>query len=477
MVWTAIQKYSKMGIGFISGIILARLLTPYDYGCIGMLAIFMVVAETFIDGGFGSALIQKKRPTQEDYSTIFFWNMGLATIMYVVLFFSSPAIARFYKIPVLCDVLRVQGLILFIYSLNLIQRNQLKKQLRFKILAIVRIVTSVISLIITIIMAYVGFGVWALVTQNLIGAAIPAVVFWVYTKWKPSWTFSWKSFKELFNFGIFMFMTHLINNLSTQLQGLFIGRLYNPATLGYYSKASGTERLASGTITGVMTAVTYPLYAEVQDDLPRMQNMLKHLTSTISFITFPLLAILLLVAKPVFILLYSDRWVESVPYFQVLCFAGLGGCLTSINTQCIAAIGKSKVMFFWTVIKRIVGIFCIIAGLYLFGMYGLLVGVVINYWLSYFVNIWLVSKYIGYKWTTQCLDLIPIALSVTIVGIISYFCGNLMGLELYADGLVKFFIFVFLYVGWFLLFKPESYLYTKGIVSPVITKFRNKHHF
>ena len=477
MVWTAIQKYSKMGIQFVSGIILARLLTPYDYGCIGMLAIFMVVAETFIDGGFGSALIQKKRPSQEDYSTIFFWNLGLATFMYTILYFSAPAIARFYKIPILCEVLRVQGLILFIYALNLIQLNQLKKQLRFKIIAVVRIVTSIISLIITIIMAYMGFGVWALVTQNLIGAAIPAVVFWGYTKWKPAWTFSWKSFKELFDFGIFMFMTHLLNNISTQLQGLFIGRLYNPATLGYYSKAHGTERLASGTITGVMTAVTYPLYAEVQDNLPKMQNMIKRLTSTISFITFPLLAVLLLVAKPVFVLLYSDRWVESVPYFQMLCIAGMGGCLTSVNTQCIAAIGKSKVMFCWTVIKRVVGLICIIGGLYLFGMYGLLVGVVINHWFSYFVNIWLVSKYIGYKWTTQCLDLLPIALTTAVAGTVTYFCVDLMGLEMYFDGLVKFVVFAILYIAWFLSAKPESYLYTKSIVSPVITKYRNKYHF
>ena len=476
MVWTAIQKYSKMGIQFVSGIILARLLTPYDYGCIGMLAIFMIVAETFIDGGFGSALIQKKRPTQEDYSTIFYWNMGLAGAMYAALFIFAPTIARFYKIPILSDVLKVQGLILFIYALNLIQRNQLKKQLRFKIIAIVRIVTSVISLIITIVMAFMGFGVWALVAQNLIGAAIPAIVFWGYTKWKPTWTFSWKSFRELFNFGIFMFMTHLINNISTQIQGLFIGRLYNASTLGYYSKAFSTEKLASGTITGVMTAVTYPLYAEVQDDLPKMQNMIKRLTSTISFITFPLLAILLLVAKPVFILLYSDRWIDSVPYFQVLCIAGMGGCLTSVNTQCIAAIGKSKTMFYWTIIKRVVGITCIIGGLYLFGMYGLLVGVIINHWFSYFVNIWLVSKHIGYRWTTQVMDLLPIMLATAIAGIISYLCGCLLGLEMYSDGLVKFTIFVILYVGWFLYAKPESYLYTKSIVLPIMNKYKKRLH-
>ena len=154
MVWTALQKYSTMFIQFISGIILARLLTPYDYGCIGMLAIFMTLAEAFIDGGFGSALIQKKRPTQEDYSTIFWWNIGVAVVMYAILFFSAPAISRFYGIPLLCDVLRVQGVILFIYAFNIIQRNQLRKKLNFKLLSIVSIATSLIALGVTIYMAH-----------------------------------------------------------------------------------------------------------------------------------------------------------------------------------------------------------------------------------------------------------------------------------------------------------------------------------
>ena len=163
MAWTALQKYSTMFISFISGIILARLLTPYDYGCIGMLSIFMVLAETFIDGGFGSALIQKKQPTQEDYSTIFWWNICMAVLMYAILFVSAPAIARFYNIPLLSDVLRVQGLVLFIYAFNIVQRNQLRKKLNFKLLSIVSIITSVTTLSVTIFMAYSGYGVWALV--------------------------------------------------------------------------------------------------------------------------------------------------------------------------------------------------------------------------------------------------------------------------------------------------------------------------
>ena len=474
MVWTTIQKFSKMGIQFISGIVLARLLTPFDYGCIGMLAVFIALSDSFIDGGFGAALIQKKRPTQEDYSTVFHWNLFLATAFYTVLFFAAPAISRFYKIPLLCDVLRVQGVILFIYAFNLIQRNQLRKQLKFKIIAETRIATSVIALIVTIVMAYMGFGVWALVSQYLIGATIPTIVFWIYTKWRPSWVFSWQSFKELFGFGFYMFLTHLLNSLSRQIQNLLIGKFYSPETLGYYSKAQSTEKLASHTISGVMTSVTYPLYVEVQDDMPAMQNMIKRLTTTIAYITFPLLVILLLVARPLFIILYSDRWVESIPYFQVLCIAGLGACLTAVNTQPIAAIGKSKTMFIWTIVKRLVGISAVLIGLLIFGMYGLLVGVIINNWFSYFVNIYLVSKHVGYKWTRQVGDLFPITFAVLVAGVISYLCGAISHLNMYADGALKLITFVMLYICWSLFFKPESYLYTKSIVSPIIAKYKKK---
>ncbi len=474
MIWTMLQKFAKLGIQFISGIILARLLTPFDYGCIGMLLVFITVSEAFIDGGFGSALIQKKVPTQTDYSTIFFWNLGLSTLFYVILFFSAPYIAEFYDIPILSDVLRVQGLILFIYALNLIQRNQLRKQLKFKVIAVVRIVTSVIALIVTIVMALLGFGVWALVAHYLIGAAIPMVAFWVYTKWRPSWVFSWKSFKELFGFGVFMFLTHLLNNLGAQLQNLLIGRFYDPTTLGYYSKGNSTERLASNTIAGVMNSVTYPLFAEVQDDLPRMGNMLKRITMTISYLTFPLLAILVMVAKPVFIILYSDRWLESVPYFQLLCFAGLGVSISAVNTQPIAAIGKSKLMFIWTVIKRIVGILAIIIGLLLFGIWGLMGGVIFNSWFSYFANVWLVSKYIGYHWKTQLINLMPTTLATLCFGLFSYFSVSLLDLNLYADGVLKMAVFVVLYLGWSHFMQPEAYTYTKGILIPMLSKYKKK---
>ena len=469
MVWTSIQRFAGMGIQFISGIVLARLLTPYDYGCIGMLSIFMVLAEAFIDGGFGSALIQKKKPTQDDYSTIFWWNLGMAVLMYAILFVSAPAIANFYNIPLLCNVLRVQGFVLFIYAFNIVQRNQLRKNLNFKVLSIVTITTSLIALAVTIFMAYKGFGVWALVAQNLVMAAIPATVFWFFIKWRPIMSFSKQSFKELFGFGFYMFLTHLVNTFCSKLQGLLIGKLYSPATLGYFSKALNTERLASDSISSVMTQVTYPLYVKVQDDKPAMVNMIKRLTMTISYITFPLMMVLLLTAKPLFILLYSDRWLQSVPYFQVLCIVGLSSCLQAVNTQPIAAIGKSKTMFLWTLGKRSVGITFMVGGLFFYGMKGFLVGVIIYNWFCYFVNVGLVSKHIGYKWNRQLMDLMPVTIASLLSAVIAYIVARLLQWGMYPEGIMKLVICLGIYLGWSLLFKPEAYTYTLTIIP---TKFR-----
>ena len=474
MVWSAIQKYSTMLITFISGIILARLLMPEDYGAIGMLLIFMSLAEVFIDAGFGSALIQKKNPTQTDYSTVFYFNIVMSVILYVVIYLSAPAIAEFYRMPILCKVLRVQGLILFIYAFNIIQRNQIRKNLKFKVLSKVTITTSIISLIVTVILAYMGFGVWALVAQYFLGALIPCVFFWLTMNWRPTWEFSWASFRELFGFGSYMFLTHLFTTFSQRITGLLVGRWYNPETMGYYTKASSFSKYATLSISGVMIQTTYPLYASVQDDRERLINMVKRITSTLAYITVPMLSILILIAKPLIVLLYSDRWLPSVPYFQILCIGGMAGCLLSVNQQTIAAIGKSKVFFTWTIVKECVGIASQIIGLIIWGIWGLLAGKVFASWFSYIVNISLVSKHVGYKHYQQLIDLSPIFLASTLSMAVGYFVGDWLGLSFYVDALVKVVIFATMYIGWSVVFKPESYTYTLSIVRTLMSKKRNK---
>lgn len=472
MLWTAIQKYSTMVISFISGIILARLLMPEDYGAIGMLAIFMSLAEVFIDAGFGSALIQKKEPTQTDYSTVFYFNIGMSVILYAVIFFTAPAIADFYRMPILCKVLRVQGLILFIFAFNIIQRNQIRKNLKFKKLSTITIITSVISLSVTVIMAYAGCGVWALVAQNFIGALIPCVFFWITTSWRPTWEYSWASFKELFGFGFYMFLTHLTTTFSQRITSLLVGRWYDPATMGYYTKASDTSKQATLSISSVMIQTTYPLYSAVQDDKERLANMVKHITSTLAYITIPVLSLLVLVAKPLFVLLFTDRWLVSVPYFQILCIGGMAGCLQAVNQQTIAAIGESRVFFIWTIIKNAVGIALQVVGLIVWGMWGLLAGKVISSWFTYFVNISLVSKYVGYKNFQQLRDLAPMFVVSGIALLASLFVTKFFQFGLYSDGIVKALLFVTVYMGWSLLRKPEAFKYTLSVVEVLKSKHR-----
>lgn len=222
-----------------------------------------------------------------------------------------------------------------------------------------------------------------------------------------------------------------------------------------------------------MTEVTYPLYAEAQDDKAMMINMIKRLTTTLSYLTFPLMFIMILIAKPVFLLLYSERWLASVPYFQVLCIAGLPNCLQAVNLQTISAIGKSKTMFLWTLLKRGVGILAIVGGLVMWGMKGLLVGVTINSWFSYLVNIGLVSKHIGYKWTQQLKDLFPITAVSVLAAVVSFVFGYVIKGNMYVNGLLVLVVYLIIYIGWSVVFKPESYTYFLTII-PAKLRFWEK---
>ena len=475
VMWTSIQKFAGMGIQFFSGIVLARLLTPEDYGCVGMLAIFMVIADSFVDGGFGSALIQKKRPTQKDYSTVFFFNLGMSLLMYAILYAEAPAIAEFYNMPLLSSVLRVQGLVLLINAFSLIQRNQLRKQFRFKKLSIVALITAIISFAVTIFMAYRGYGVWSLVMLYLLSSLVPATIYWFTNKWYPILVFSKTSFKELFRFGFFMFLTNLISNIGNNIQGLLIGRFYIPAVMGYYTKAKSTEEIASTTISNVMGQVTYPLYAAYQHDMPALTNAIKRITSSVAYVTFPIMALLILLAKPVFVLLYSDKWLESVPFFQILCLAGIAICLQGVNFQAVAAVGKSKQMFSWTLVKRAIGIALIVAGLATFGITGLLVGMVMQSWVIYLINAYLVHKYIGYKLSKQFFDLLPILVLSIVSWAVTYGLAFLLPQwNMYVIAVIRLLVFVVVYLGGSMLFEMESFRLVKETIPMFMAKFKRK---
>ena len=255
MIWSFLQRFGSMGVSFISNIIFARLLTPDDYGCIGMLTIFIALSNTFIDGGFGSALIQKKRPTQEDYSTIFYWNVFLSIVLYAILFLCAPLIADFYNIEILSKILQVEGIILIINALGIIQNNQLRKQLKFKSIAHITLTASIVSVIVAIVMAYMGYGVWSLVAQQIVLSFVSTLLYWIHGSWRPSRTFSARSFKELFGFGSFILLSSLLNAFCNNLNGLLIGKFFNASSMGYFTQAKKLEDVFSSSIETVVGQV------------------------------------------------------------------------------------------------------------------------------------------------------------------------------------------------------------------------------
>lgn len=473
-VWTNIHKFASLLLSFISGIILARFLTPHDYGVIGMLSIFLAVSTTFIDGGFGSALIQKKRPTDTDYSTIFYWNMAFSAFLYWVLFLCAPYIARFYNLPLLSDVLRVQGLILMINAARIVQRNQLRKRLEFKKITIINLTAHVVALGVTIYLAWEGWGVWALVVQQLLVGVLTSGLYWITSTWKPILVFSLQSFKELFSFGGFVLLSNLINTICNNIQGLLIGKVYNSSTLGYYSKAQRIEGLSSTFISNVLNQVTYPVFSEVQDEKQRLILVLRKIICTSAFVTFPLLLLMILIAKPLFLLLYSERWLPCVPYFRLLCLAGIAICLQNVNYYAIAAIGKSKDLFHWTLVKRGIGLILVICGLWLYGIYGLLIGSIVTSWVIYIINAILVSKHLGYTLMHQFRDLLPIISLSIIAFFIAYLVMLIWPKGLYMDGIIKFTIFATIYLLSSVIWHLNAYEEAKETILVVINRIGSK---
>ena len=474
VVWSAFQKGGSILVGFISSIVLARLLIPEDYGLIGMLAIFIAVSEVFINGGFGSALIQKKRPTDMDYSTFFIWNLTISVFLYVVLFLCSPLIAGFYNQKILCSILRIYGVILIINSVSLVQTYQLRKQLNFKKIGAIEVSASALSLMVCIYFAWKGYGVWALVIQTLFGGTLKTLLFWLTSKWRPMLKFSVQSFKELFSFGGFILLSNLINTFCNNIQGLLIGRFYNPATMGYYSKAKSTEDLSSSFIAQVIDQVAFPVLAEAQNDKAYMIRMLKKFISVLAFLTFPIMLLLILLANPVFVILYSEKWLQSVPYFQILCLAGLAICLQGINYYAVAAAGKSKDMFLWTLVKRGVGLCLVVGGLAIWGIKGLLVGMVLTSYMIYFINAGLVSKHIGYTGMQQFKDLLPVILVSAVSFLVAFLIGHFLHLNMYVEGAIQLAVFAAIYLGLSVSFKLEAFAFSKEVVGSLMGKIKNR---
>ena len=294
MLWVAIQKFGTMILSFVSNLILARLLTPEDFGCIGMLAIFIALSGTFIDGGFGAAIVQKNNPDQTDYSTIFFWNLSLSIILYIFIWVLSPFVASFYDIPILEKVLRVQALMLIINSLALVQRARLRKNLKFKIQANIDLCSAFIAVVFAIIFAYSGYGVWSLVGYQLILNTCSTIGLWLVEKWRPSCVFSFASFKSLFKYGSFLLMSDLLNTLCDNIQGIIIGKRFSPNIMGFYSQAKKLEEIPTTSLSSVVSQVVFPVFSEIKDEMSALVSAHRKCIISVNYINIPLMILLII---------------------------------------------------------------------------------------------------------------------------------------------------------------------------------------
>lgn len=467
MMWGAIGKVGTLTINFLTNLVLARLLLPEDFGAIAMLAIFLAVSNIFIQGGLGTALVQKKNPDHRDYSTVFYWNLVVAVIFYLILYVSAPFIANYYDLPLVKPLLRVQSVVLLIQSFSIVQYTQLQKQMNFKALAIRNMAAALAGTLIAIPLALRGLGAWSLVASAILASIVNVLLLWKMSSWRPAWEFSFSSLKNLFSFGGLMLLSSLAETLYTNLQGLIIGKRFSAGDLGYFSQAKKLEEIPVTGLSSIVNDVTFPAFASIQDDPDRLLAGVRKSTKALSFLNFPMMILLIIIAKPLICLLYGSKWEPSAPYFQILCISGLIYTINTLNTNVIKSLGKGKIYFGIQITKRVIGIALILAGMR-FGIYGLLWAVAIVSYISFIINSLVNKKLITYGPFKQLWDVSFCLLASLVTGALIYGLGLVLPCHPYLTMTIQITLYVILYLLAAKLLKMEELDTYSSILSNIL---------
>jgi len=419
MLWNSIEKFSVQGSQFLIGILLARLLIPADFGLIGMIAIFIAIAQTFVDSGMGSGLIQRQNRSLEDYSTVFVFNFVVSLFFYILLFISAPYIADFYNTPALIPITRVIGINIIINSLSIVQRSMLTVELNFKTLAKINILSIMISGVCAIYFAYTGFGVWSLVYRQLIGSIVSVVLFWYFSKWKTSFVFSKKSFKDLFGYGSKILASGIYAQIFQNMYNIFIGKAYSASNLGFYTQAKQLAEVTAGTVTSILQQVTFPILAALQDDKERMILVYRRLIRMTAFFIFPTMTILAVLADPFVNFFLGTKWMPMVPLLQWMCFARILYPLSALNMNILNANGRSDLFLKVDLSKAPLTIIALIITIPI-SLKAMIVGQVITTFISFFINAYLPGKLYGYGPFSQIRDIWPIIVTTLITALVTY---------------------------------------------------------
>ena len=465
LFWSSVERFSNQGVQFVFSIILARLLSPSDYGIIAMVTIFFAVAQSFVDSGFSNALVRKTDRVEEDLSTCFYFNIGVGIIAYIVLFLIAPLVANFYNQPILSPIIRITGLGVILNSLCVVQQALFTIKIDFKSQAKITLSATVISGIVGILLAYQGYGIWALVWQGVASSIVRMGLLWLMSKWRPRTGFSKSSFNYLFGYGSKLLASGLLDTIYNNIYPIVIGKFYNPAQLGNYSRALGWAQLPSANITSILQRVTFPVLSAIQDDSLRLQNSYRRLLKLSAFIVFPLMMGLASMASPLIRVILTAKWDGCVLYLQILCFALMLYPIHAINLNLLQVKGRSDIFLRLEIIKKIIGVVILIITIPL-GITAMCLGMVFSSIICLIVNTYCTSRFIDVGLLTQLKDLRIILINSLVMGGGIYILTSFIDIE----GLK---LVMGIVIG-FLLYFIGSFYFSKAELQEVISLIKKK---
>ena len=423
MFWTFTQQFGTQLLSFIVSIFLARLLLPAEFGLIGMLAIFMGIGAALFEGGLTSSLIRSVAITTMDYSTVFIFNFIASILVYLLIFFAAPFIAQFYGQPLLVDITRIYALTFIFSAFGSVQNTILSRDLNFKKQAIVSLPALVIGNIAGIIFALKGFGVWSLVYAALLNSFLTSLFLWVSSQWKPKFIFDKKLFKIHFNYGYKLTLSSILDIIFTNAYQIIIGRFYSASQVGYYTRANTLMMLPVGNISAALNKVVFPLFSKVQDDVSRFRDLYKQIMQVVLFIVTPIIVLMGVLSKPIIIFLFTEKWLPSVPIFQIICFTGILYPIHLYNLLVLQVKGRSDLFLKLEIIKKILMVVIITVTFFL-GFYALLWGQLVFSILALLINTHYAGNMLDYKMRHQLRDIFPIFVYSIIMGVSVYFLNK-----------------------------------------------------
>lgn len=457
-VWTFAQQFGNQVVGFVISLILARILLPAEFGLIGMIAIFVAVGNTLLNSGLTQSLIRSEELEEADYSTVFYFNLISATAVYGFVFLLAPLIANFYNQPLLIDIVRLYCLSFIFSAFAAVQLARLTKKMEFKTQTLVALPATIIGGAVGIFMAYSGYGVWSLVWSSLITSFLSSVQLWFYSKWKPRLIFSRKKFKIHFDFGYKLTLSGLLNRIFENIFIIVIGKYFSAAQVGYYTRAETTKQLPLSNIFNSLDKITYPMFAEIQNDDVRLKRVYRQLLQMVLFIVAPLLIFIAVLGEPIFRFLFTEKWLPAVPYFQILCVTGILYPLHAYNLSILNVKGRSDLFLKLEVIKKVIIVITILATIQ-FGILALLYGQVFISLVAFFINSHYTAKFINYPALHQLKDVFPVILLALISGGVIFLIDSL-SINNHSD-IVRILIGglsgVIIYLGIAYLFKLRSF--------------------